>query len=195
MFYILRRGSRGLLPYRLQAAKKREKNSVDFCHRQRLQRWHREGYYIKVSNSTPRVKVYEVLEVHLKFVCLFFQNVQRATNVTAQEHHVSRSTRAQKLGLKNEFRGCTIWFTGLSGAGKTTVSIWKKQIHWLAYYLFQWHCTVDIFFFTPAQSQDCLGSSHNLQKCKVVACKKSPGFNHLDSWLALKQDCRFALGK
>jgi len=49
-------------------------------------------------------------------------NVQRATNVTAQEHHVSRSTRAKKLGIKNEFRGCTIWFTGLSGAGKTTVA-------------------------------------------------------------------------
>jgi len=50
-------------------------------------------------------------------------NVQRATNVTAQEHHVSRSTRAKKLGHgRNEFRGCTIWFTGLSGAGKTTVA-------------------------------------------------------------------------
>jgi len=49
-------------------------------------------------------------------------NVQRATNVTAQQHNVSRSTRAKKLGLKNEFRGCTIWFTGLSGAGKTTVA-------------------------------------------------------------------------
>jgi len=35
---------------------------------------------------------------------------------------VSRSTRAKKLGLKNGFRGCTIWFTGLSGAGKTTVA-------------------------------------------------------------------------
>ena len=40
-----------------------------------------------------------------------------------QEHNVSRSTRASKLGVKGaKFRGCTIWFTGLSGAGKTTIA-------------------------------------------------------------------------
>jgi 3'-phosphoadenosine 5'-phosphosulfate synthase len=45
-----------------------------------------------------------------------------ATNVTFQEHHVSRSKRGQVLGQRGGFRGCTIWFTGLSGAGKTTIS-------------------------------------------------------------------------
>jgi len=50
-------------------------------------------------------------------------NVQKATNVFKQEHKVNRSTRAAKLGVKGaKFRGCTIWFTGLSGAGKTTIS-------------------------------------------------------------------------
>ena len=40
-----------------------------------------------------------------------------------QEHNVTRSARAAKLGLKTaQFRGCTIWFTGLSGAGKTTIA-------------------------------------------------------------------------
>ena len=54
---------------------------------------------------------------------LSFQNVQKATNVFKQEHKVNRSTRAAKLGVKGaKFRGCTIWFTGLSGAGKTTIS-------------------------------------------------------------------------
>ena len=49
--------------------------------------------------------------------------MQKATNVFKQEHKVNRSTRASKLGAKGaKFRGCTIWFTGLSGAGKTTVS-------------------------------------------------------------------------
>jgi len=48
---------------------------------------------------------------------------QVATNVFKQEHKVNRSTRAAKLGVKGaKFRGCTIWFTGLSGAGKTTIS-------------------------------------------------------------------------
>eukprot|EP00088_Acartia_fossae_P007768 TRINITY_DN13642_c0_g1_i2.p1 TRINITY_DN13642_c0_g1~~TRINITY_DN13642_c0_g1_i2.p1 ORF type:complete len:650 (-),score=152.78 TRINITY_DN13642_c0_g1_i2:219-2114(-) len=47
-------------------------------------------------------------------------NVQKATNVFQQEHKVSRDNRRQLLGSK--FRGCTVWFTGLSGAGKTTIS-------------------------------------------------------------------------
>ena len=43
-----------------------------------------------------------------------------ATNVYTQKHAVSRSKRGEVMGSR--FRGCTIWFTGLSGAGKTTVS-------------------------------------------------------------------------
>lgn len=37
-----------------------------------------------------------------------------------QQHSVDRSLRGKVLG--QGFRGCTIWFTGLSGAGKTTIS-------------------------------------------------------------------------
>lgn len=47
---------------------------------------------------------------------------QKATNVTFQQQHVSRDKRGQVLGQKGGFRGCTVWFTGLSGAGKTTIS-------------------------------------------------------------------------
>lgn len=47
---------------------------------------------------------------------------QRATNITYQAQHVSRAKRGQVLGGKGNFRGCTVWFTGLSGAGKTTIS-------------------------------------------------------------------------
>jgi 3'-phosphoadenosine 5'-phosphosulfate synthase len=47
---------------------------------------------------------------------------QKATNVTFQAAHVSRNKRGQVLGQRGGFRGCTIWFTGLSGAGKTTIS-------------------------------------------------------------------------
>ncbi|KAF8371149.1 pps-1 [Pristionchus pacificus] len=45
-----------------------------------------------------------------------------STNVTMQEHTVGRDQRADVIGRHEGFRGCTIWFTGLSGAGKTTVS-------------------------------------------------------------------------
>jgi len=48
--------------------------------------------------------------------------VQVATNVTVQKHHVSRDKRGQVLGNIRGFRGCTVWFTGLSGAGKTSIS-------------------------------------------------------------------------
>ncbi|XP_028832557.1 bifunctional 3'-phosphoadenosine 5'-phosphosulfate synthase 1 isoform X3 [Denticeps clupeoides] len=48
---------------------------------------------------------------------------QRATNVTYQAHHVSRNKRGQVVGTRGGFRGCTVWLTGLSGAGKTTVSM------------------------------------------------------------------------
>ncbi|KAB0792413.1 lantern combined adenylyl-sulfate kinase and sulfate adenylyltransferase enzyme [Photinus pyralis] len=43
----------------------------------------------------------------------------KATNVFKQVNHVSRDKRGSILG---RFRGCTIWFTGLSGAGKTTLA-------------------------------------------------------------------------
>uniref|UniRef100_A0A8C5NGD0 Bifunctional 3'-phosphoadenosine 5'-phosphosulfate synthase 2-like n=1 Tax=Gouania willdenowi TaxID=441366 RepID=A0A8C5NGD0_GOUWI len=50
------------------------------------------------------------------------QHVSLATNVVFQAHHVSRSKRGQVVGTRGGFRGCTIWLTGLSGAGKTTIS-------------------------------------------------------------------------
>lgn len=55
---------------------------------------------------------------------LFLQNIQKATNIKLQAQHVSRDKRSKIIGLNSDkkFRGCTIWFTGFSGAGKTTVS-------------------------------------------------------------------------
>ncbi|XP_045147606.1 bifunctional 3'-phosphoadenosine 5'-phosphosulfate synthase 2 [Echinops telfairi] len=47
---------------------------------------------------------------------------QKSTNVVYQAHHVSRNKRGQVVGTRGGFRGCTVWLTGLSGAGKTTVS-------------------------------------------------------------------------
>jgi len=52
----------------------------------------------------------------------YHRNVNKATNVFATEHKVSRSERGEVLGSRGGFRGCTIWFTGLSGAGKTTIA-------------------------------------------------------------------------
>ena len=45
-----------------------------------------------------------------------------STNVTYQPGHVSRSERGQVIGSQSGFRGCCVWFTGLSGAGKTSIS-------------------------------------------------------------------------
>jgi len=40
------------------------------------------------------------------------------TNVTWHEHRVSREMREKK----NHHKGCIIWFTGLSGSGKSTIA-------------------------------------------------------------------------
>ena len=45
--------------------------------------------------------------------------VQKATNVTWQDGEVTRENRYQILRQK----GATIWFTGLSGSGKSTIAV------------------------------------------------------------------------
>ncbi len=42
----------------------------------------------------------------------------RATNITWHEGHVTREERAKLLNQV----GCTLWFTGLSGSGKSTIA-------------------------------------------------------------------------
>ena len=42
----------------------------------------------------------------------------KATNITWHEGHVTREERGAFLKQK----GCTIWFTGLSGSGKSTIA-------------------------------------------------------------------------
>ncbi len=42
----------------------------------------------------------------------------KATNITWHEGHVTREARAELLKQK----GCTLWFTGLSGSGKSTTA-------------------------------------------------------------------------
>jgi adenylylsulfate kinase len=44
---------------------------------------------------------------------------RKATNITWHEGQVSRSDRETLLGQ----RGCTIWLTGLSGSGKSTIAV------------------------------------------------------------------------
>lgn len=64
-----------------------------------------------------------ILKKYFDYMLFFFlQAIQRATNVAFQKHHVTRDKRGKVLGAKGGFRGCTIWLTGLSGAGKTTIS-------------------------------------------------------------------------
>jgi adenylylsulfate kinase len=52
------------------------------------------------------------------------------TNVTWHEHSVSRDMRENKNGHK----GCVIWFTGLSGSGKSTVAnTLDHKLHYAGY--------------------------------------------------------------
>ncbi|XP_038060125.1 bifunctional 3'-phosphoadenosine 5'-phosphosulfate synthase-like isoform X1 [Patiria miniata] len=85
-------------------------------------------------------------------------NKEVATNVYEQVHHVSRDKRGQVMGMRGGFRGCTVWFTGLSGAGKTTISFALEE------YL----CHHGI----PAYSLD----GDNMRK----GLNKNLGFSHVD---------------
>jgi len=49
---------------------------------------------------------------------------QKATNVTWHDGEVSRADRAQLLG----HGGATLWFTGLSGSGKSTVAVALEKV-------------------------------------------------------------------
>jgi adenylylsulfate kinase len=48
----------------------------------------------------------------------------KATNITYHEGHVTRGERNALLGQK----GCTIWFTGLSACGKSTIAVALEQV-------------------------------------------------------------------
>ncbi len=39
------------------------------------------------------------------------------------EHQVSRKRRGQQFDKEGKFRGCIVWLTGLSGAGKSTIAM------------------------------------------------------------------------
>jgi len=49
---------------------------------------------------------------------------QVATNITWHEGEVTREERWKALGQK----GCTVWFTGLSGSGKSTIAVALEQV-------------------------------------------------------------------
>ncbi|CAI4227757.1 unnamed protein product [Auanema sp. JU1783] len=71
------------------------------------------------TNDSSSIPVEEIPRKKFKLSSSFETG---ATNVTFQEHSTGRKERSAILGKYPGFRGCTLWFTGLSGAGKTTVA-------------------------------------------------------------------------
>jgi len=49
---------------------------------------------------------------------------QKATNITWHDGEVTREERQKNIGQK----GCTLWMTGLSGSGKSTVAVALEQV-------------------------------------------------------------------
>ncbi|MCE9591493.1 MAG: adenylyl-sulfate kinase [Planctomycetes bacterium] len=49
---------------------------------------------------------------------------QKATNITWHEGNVTREEREKNLGQK----GCTLWMTGLSASGKSTIAVALEQV-------------------------------------------------------------------
>ncbi|KAF8571253.1 hypothetical protein P879_00653 [Paragonimus westermani] len=54
------------------------------------------------------------------------KTMYKASNVSCQSSYVSRAQRTAVIGMK-QFRGCTLWLTGLSGAGKSTIAFSLEQ--------------------------------------------------------------------
>ena len=48
---------------------------------------------------------------------------KQGSNVFVTEHKVTRAERGKALDFAGKFRGCVVWFTGLSGAGKSTIAM------------------------------------------------------------------------
>ena len=49
---------------------------------------------------------------------------QKATNVTWHDGEITRADRCNRLGQK----GATLWFTGLSGSGKSTIAVAVEKV-------------------------------------------------------------------
>ena len=84
----------------------------------------------------------------------------RSTNVFNQEHKVTRTKRGQIFDRLGTFRGCTIWFTGLSSAGKTTIAfaleeylVAKGKRCCKLSYLFAFCCGSVLMWFTLGQTE------------------------------------------
>ena len=51
------------------------------------------------------------------------------SNIFLAKHKVNRTQRGLALDCEGKFRGCIVWFTGLSGAGKSTIAMGvEKQL-------------------------------------------------------------------
>lgn len=48
-------------------------------------------------------------------------------DIFTTDHKVSRHRRAKTLDGVGKFRGCVVWFTGYSGAGKSTVAMGVEE--------------------------------------------------------------------
>ena len=73
------------------------------------------------SASTVTLHLYTPPFAHCR---VFDQRTGRssATNITFEQHTVGREERSAVLGRYAGYRGCTLYLTGLSGAGKTTIA-------------------------------------------------------------------------
>nr|CDS30988.2 3' phosphoadenosine 5' phosphosulfate synthase [Hymenolepis microstoma] len=70
----------------------------------------------EVSLNTAEISLEDSVEKLLRLLC------ERCPNVVVAKHLVTREDRATNTTKVGRFSGCTIWFTGLSGAGKSALA-------------------------------------------------------------------------
>jgi adenylylsulfate kinase len=77
-----------------------------------------EAFRCKIPGSGHAAVTFEAGFGHPDFRNASQMTEQKATNVTLHEHRVSSEDRCKLAGHK----GAVLWFTGLSGSGKSTVA-------------------------------------------------------------------------
>ena len=78
------------------------------------------GFQLIFSTFSMKTRIQNLSNSSVREI--FLKDGQNS-NIFVAEHKVSRQQRGIYHDVERKFRGCVVWFTGLSGAGKSTVAM------------------------------------------------------------------------
>ncbi len=80
----------------------------------------------ELNRNSGYFELFDKLSGEIAGYCIIKHGLRRATNIKWQQMEVDKSARAKAMGQTP----CILWFTGLSGSGKSTIaSLVEKKLH------------------------------------------------------------------